>query len=180
MAPRKPIIGVMGPGQTNVHTEPVDKLVELATELGKQIASHDWILLTGGRSLGVMDAACRGAKSAGGITVGILPGPDASDISDAVDIPIVTGLGSARDNVNALSSSVVVAVGMGPGTAAEVALALKARKPVILLATQPEAEKFFISLDASLVHVAENVEAAIVQVKALLATQATEAQAAEA
>ncbi|GLC46025.1 hypothetical protein PLESTB_001026700 [Pleodorina starrii] len=178
MPPRKPIVGVMGPGKTEVRTEPVDKHVDLAMELGKQIASHGWLLLTGGRNLGVMDAACRGAKSAGGTTIGILPGPDALDVSDAVDIPIITGLGSARDNVNALSSSVLVAVGMGPGTAAEVALALKARKPVILLATQPEAEKFFQSLDASLVHVAADVEGAITHVKALLAAkEAAEAEA---
>ncbi|GLI62482.1 hypothetical protein VaNZ11_005113 [Volvox africanus] len=171
MSIRKPIIGVMGPGKTELHTEPVEKHVELATELGKQIASHGWLLLTGGRNLGVMDAACRGAKSAGGTTIGILPGPDALNSSDAVDIPIITGMGSARNNVNALSSTVLIAVGMGPGTAAEVALALKARKPVVLLATQPEAEKFFTSLDASLVHVAADVEGAIVHVKTLLAAQ---------
>ncbi|GFR46608.1 hypothetical protein Agub_g8220 [Astrephomene gubernaculifera] len=171
MAARKPIIGVMGPGRTEVHTEPVDKHVELALELGKQIAAHGWLLLTGGRNIGVMDAACRGAKSAGGTTIGILPGPDAMDISDAVDIPILTGLGSARDNINALSASVLVAVGMGPGTAAEVALALKARKPVVLLATNPEAEKFFSGLAPGLLHVAGDVEGAVTHVKGLLAAQ---------
>ena len=65
-------------------------------------------------------------KSAGGMTIGIVPAADASEVSDAIDIPIITGLGGARDNINALSCSVLVAVGMGPGTCAEVALALKA------------------------------------------------------
>ena len=78
---RKPIVGVMGPGKTETHMDSVDKHVDLAHELGKQIAAHGWLLLTGGRNLGVMDAACRGAKSAGGTTIGILPGPDAMDSS---------------------------------------------------------------------------------------------------
>jgi uncharacterized protein (TIGR00725 family) len=78
MSGRKPIIGVMGPGKTDTSLE---KHIELANELGKQIASHGWILLTGGRSLGVMDAAMKGAKAGGGTTIGILPGPDTSDIS---------------------------------------------------------------------------------------------------
>ncbi|KAG2484863.1 hypothetical protein HYH03_016349 [Edaphochlamys debaryana] len=166
---RKPIIGVMGPGKTDHHTEGTEKQQELAHELGKHIATNGWLLLTGGRNIGVMDAACRGAKAAGGTTIGILPGPDTSELSEAVDIPIITGLGSARDNVNALSSNVLVAIGMGPGTAAEVALALKAGKPVVLLGTQPEAEKFFGSLSAGLVHVASDVEGALAHVKAVLA-----------
>ncbi|PNW78610.1 hypothetical protein CHLRE_09g390050v5 [Chlamydomonas reinhardtii] len=165
MSGRKPIIGVMGPGKADT----AENQLVMANELGKQIATHGWILLTGGRSLGVMHEAMKGAKEAGGTTIGVLPGPDTSEISDAVDIPIVTGLGSARDNINALSSNVLVAVGMGPGTAAEVALALKAKKPVVLLGTQPEAEKFFTSLDAGLVHVAADVAGAIAAVKQLLA-----------
>ncbi|KAJ9519692.1 hypothetical protein QJQ45_013321 [Haematococcus lacustris] len=84
-----------------------------------------------------MDAACKGAKAAGGTTIGIIPGDSGEDVSDAVDILIITGLGSARNNINVLSCAVVVAVGMGPGTASEydvqVALALKAKKHVVLL-----------------------------------------------
>ncbi|KXZ54074.1 hypothetical protein GPECTOR_5g180 [Gonium pectorale] len=171
MASRKVIIGVMGPGTTAAHKESTGAHESLAMELGRQIASHGWLLLTGGRNIGVMDAACRGAKSAGGTTIGILPGPQTSDVSDAVDIPIITGLGSARNNINALSSAVLVAVGMGPGTASEVALALKAQKPVILLGATPEAEKFFASLDAGLVHTAADVEAAITHIKAVLPAQ---------
>ena len=59
-------------------------------------------MLTGGRAAGVMEAACRGAQAAGGLTVGVLPSADGADMSDAVDIPIVTGLGDARNAVNVL------------------------------------------------------------------------------
>src|SRR4028119_2317735 len=115
---RKILIGVMGPGtgasqadQQNAHA------------LGKLIAEEGWVLLTGGRNVGVMDAANTGAKAANGLTVGILPTVEPSGISKAIDIPIFTDMGNARNNINVLSSDVVIACGMGAGTASEVALA---------------------------------------------------------
>ena len=75
-----------------------------------------------------MDEVSKGAKDAGGLVVGVIPTSDRSGCSDAVDIAIVTGMGNARNNINVLSSDVVVACGMGPGTASEVALALKSQK----------------------------------------------------
>lgn len=81
MAQRKPIIGVMGPGKIETDTELVKEHIELAMELGKQIASAGWLLLTGGRNLGVMHSACLGAKMAGGVTIGIVPGLDTLDVS---------------------------------------------------------------------------------------------------
>ncbi|PNH02218.1 hypothetical protein TSOC_011833 [Tetrabaena socialis] len=98
MAARKPIIAVMGPGKTERHTEPVDKHVDLALELGKQIGAHGWLLLTGGRNVGVMDAACRGAKSSGGTTIGILPGPDFTDLS-APSRRFIAAAGAAAGSV---------------------------------------------------------------------------------
>jgi hypothetical protein len=137
----KTIVGVMGPGGD---ATPRDE--ETARELGKLIAREGWVLLTGGRDSGVMEAASRGAKEAGGLTVGILPTADTEGMSTSVDIPIVTGMGQARNNINVLSSEVVFACGLGPGTAAEVALALKANKPVIFVGGHRGTLDFFTSL----------------------------------
>lgn len=124
----KIIIGVMGPGDGASAED-----MRMAESLGKQIARNGWVLLTGGRPAGVMHAASRGAGAAGGTTVGILPGEDPSEASRHVGIPICTGMGSARNNINVLSSTVVVACGSGAGTLSEVMLAVKAGRPLILL-----------------------------------------------
>ncbi|MDI9569302.1 MAG: cytochrome [Pseudomonadota bacterium] len=146
---RRPIIGVMGPGAAT------PELLGLAEELGRLIARAGWITLSGGRDAGVMAAVNRGAKSAGGLTVGILPNGDCRGVSAHVDIPIITAMGSARNNINVLSSDVVIACGMGRGVAAEVALALKAEKKVILLACPAAAQTFFRELGGDLVSVAD-------------------------
>lgn len=122
------LIGVMGPGE-----QATDQDCQVAFELGAQIARSGWVLLTGGRRAGVMDAASRGAKSQAGLTVGILPDPDADQISEAVDIPILTGMGQGRNVINILSSRGVFACGLGPGTVSEIALAIKLQKPLVLL-----------------------------------------------
>lgn len=155
------VIGVMGAG----FATPKDR--ELAYQLGKSIAENGWILLTGGRT-GVMDAASRGAKAGGGLTVGILPNKDTVDMSEAVDIAIVTDLGNARNNINVLSSDVVIACGIGLGTASEVALALKSDRPVILLNQTELTYQFFNSLATNKVFLAEDVERAIALVKQIL------------
>jgi uncharacterized protein (TIGR00725 family) len=133
-----------------------------AYELGKAVATHDWILLTGGRKAGVMDAASRGAKDNGGFVVGVLMGEDASSASDAVDVVIATGMGSARNNINVLSSDVVIACGApSPGTLSEIALALKAKKPVVLLNDDPQAIAFLQKTGEGLLCVADAPEIAI-------------------
>jgi uncharacterized protein (TIGR00725 family) len=123
-----PIIGVMGPGEGASQKD-----IDHAYELGRLIAKQNWILLTGGRNMGVMGAASKGTKHSGGLTVGILPSENKTGISEFVDIPICTGMGSARNNINVLSSDVVVACGTGAGTFSEITLALKAQKPIVLL-----------------------------------------------
>lgn len=128
----------MGPGEQATATD-----LQNAYELGKLIAQQGWVLLTGGRNVGVMDAANQGAKSANGLTVGILPGNNTNDVSESVDLAIVTNLGNARNNINVLSADVVIACGMSAGTAAEIALALKANKKVILLNNDQEGKLFF-------------------------------------
>ncbi|GAP95815.1 TIGR00725 family protein [Leptolyngbya sp. NIES-2104] len=161
----KTIVGVMGVGEQATPQE-----IETAYQLGQQIAQAGWIVLSGGRNVGVMDAVSRGAKSCGGMTIGILPRVD-SEMSSAIDIPIITDMGNARNNINVLSSHAIVACGMGAGTASEIALAIKAKKHVILMTDDREAQRFFRSLNPELVSIAETVENALNQLKVILATQ---------
>jgi uncharacterized protein (TIGR00725 family) len=132
------IVGVMGPAKAR------KKDIENARTLGELIARREWIVLTGGRDVGVMDAAGQGAKQvARSLTVGILPS-SRDRVSKYVDVAIITEMGSARNNVNVMSSHVVVACGLsGAGTVSGVALALKAGKPVILVGATQSEEKIF-------------------------------------
>jgi uncharacterized protein (TIGR00725 family) len=82
-----------------------------------------------------MEAACRGAKRAGGTTVGLLPGMDRSAANPFVDLAIPTGLGEARNAVVVRAADVLIAVGGGYGTLSEIALGLRAGKRVIGLGT---------------------------------------------
>ena len=160
---RKIIIGVMGSG---VKASALDR--QNAYELGQLIAQQGWILLTGGRNVGVMDAANKGAKAANGLTLGILPNSDTSTLSDAVDIAILTDMGNARNNINVLSSNVIIACGMGAGTASEIALAIKANKKVILLNDHQESQGFFKNLSKDSIYIANSSVRAIEMVKKVL------------
>jgi len=136
--------------------------------VGQLIAAAGWVLLTGGRNSGVMHAASQGAQQAGGLTVGILPTADRAMMSDAVDIAVLTDMGSARNNINVLSSQVVIACGMGAGTASEIALAIKAQKTVILLNNNVPSQTFFQALAPETVFVVSQPAAAIAIVKAIV------------
>lgn len=160
---RKTIIGVMGPGK-----QATERDLQNAYQLGYLIAQQGWILLSGGRNVGVMEAANQGAKAAQGLTVGILPSNDTSGVSTAVDIAIVTDMGNARNNINVLSSDVVIACGMGAGTASEIALAIKSNKPVILLNDDLNSKDFFQKLAPKNVYIADSVEQAIALIKNIL------------
>jgi len=128
---RTPIIGVMGGASA---TKQVEKA---AYELGALIAENGWILLNGGRDSGVMRASAEGAKSRGGLTIGVLYGNSKSDANPFIDIPIVTNMADARNLINVLSSDVVVACPGSAGTVSEIAMALKNSRPVILLDFDP-------------------------------------------
>ena len=104
-----------------------------ARRLGGLIAKEGWILLNGGRASGIMEASARGAKENGGLTIGILPGNDPAWASEYIDIPILTGIGLARNYINVLTSEVVVALSGRTGTISEIALALNIGKKVISL-----------------------------------------------
>lgn len=160
---RKIIVGVIGPGRDVGTVE-----IEAAFELGKLIALEGWVLLSGGRNVGVMDAANKGAKAAHGLTVGILPTNDTESMSTAVDIPIVTDMGQARNNINVLSSEVVIACGMGAGTASEIALAIKAQKKVILLGGNQAGRDFFKSLGKESVYLVDSPHQAVDTAKTLI------------
>ena len=137
------IVGIMGPGD-GASADDCDR----AAQLARLVAAEGWILLTGGRSAGVMEAASAAAARAGGLTIGILPGTDWTQASSAVAVAILTGVGEARDNINVLSSRVIFVCGISAGTAAEVALACKAGRPVIFVSAARETIDFFRSLDA--------------------------------
>ena len=104
-----------------------------AYRLGNLIAEQGWILLNGGRNAGIMAASAKGARENGGLTVGILPDDNPHSASPFIQIPILTGMGNARNCINVLSSHAVVACQGGTGTISEVALALKSGRPVILM-----------------------------------------------
>jgi len=95
---------------------------KIAYELGRLIASQGWVLVSGGRE-GIMEAACRGAKSVGGLTIGILPTLDGRDANRYVDIKIPTGLGYARNILVVRASRFVVAICGEYGTLSEIAFA---------------------------------------------------------
>jgi uncharacterized protein (TIGR00725 family) len=125
---QRPVIGVMGPAACD------DQIAEVARAVGRAIAERGAVLLTGGRT-GVMEAASQGARDAGGLTIGVLPGGGAAESppNPYVDVALYTGLGEARNWVNVCSSDALIAIGGGFGTLSEIALALKARKPLVLL-----------------------------------------------
>jgi len=107
---------------------------KLAENVGELLAQQGANIVCGGLG-GVMEAVCRGAKSKGGLTVGILPGQDSSMANPWVDIPVVTGLGEARNVVVVKSAQAVIAIGGSYGTLSEIAHALKKDIPVIGLNT---------------------------------------------
>jgi uncharacterized protein (TIGR00725 family) len=124
---RSVIIGVMGGGSAS------QEALQTAYDLGGRIAGQGWILLNGGRNVGIIAASAKGAAERGGVTVGILPDAQPSASAPHIQIPICTGMGSARNVINVLSSDVVVACPGGTGTISEIALALKHGKTVITM-----------------------------------------------
>ncbi len=164
---RQAIIGVMGGARVSPAVE------HQAESLGRAIADNGWILLNGGRNCGVRAASARGARAARGTTIGILPGPNTDDAAPDLDIAIVTGLSDARNLVNVLSSTVVVAMPGGPGTASEVALALKNGKRVILFGF-PNSPLFAPYQQSGQLSIADSVEEVIRQATDAIETQRRE------
>jgi uncharacterized protein (TIGR00725 family) len=121
-------VAVVGPGEAS----PVE--VESAERVGRGIAQRGDVLVCGGLG-GVMAAACRGAKQAGGTTVGLLPGTDRAAGNQWLTVAIPTGMGELRNGLVVRAADVVVAIGGAHGTLSEIALALKTGVPVVGLNT---------------------------------------------
>jgi uncharacterized protein (TIGR00725 family) len=121
-------IGVIGPHKAS----PSER--ETGFAVGAEIARRGGILVCGGLG-GVMEAAAEGAKSQGGLTVGILPGEDASEANPFIDVPLPTGLGAVRNTLVVRVCDAVIAIRGGRGTLSEIAFALRLDIPVVGLNT---------------------------------------------
>ncbi|MEA2468296.1 MAG: hypothetical protein QOJ57_2422 [Thermoleophilaceae bacterium] len=121
-------VAVVGAGEASADEQ------REAEQVGRGLAQAGAVVVCGGLG-GVMEAACRGAKSAGGTTVGILPGTARDAANPFVDIAVATGLGEMRNALVVRSADALIAVGGEFGTLSEIALALKAGKPVVGLGT---------------------------------------------
>jgi uncharacterized protein (TIGR00725 family) len=119
-----PYVAVVGPGEAS------DQEAWAAEEVGAGLAAAGAVVVTGGLG-GVMEAACRGAKSRRGRTLGILPGDDRSAANGWVDVAVATGMGEMRNALVVRSADAVIAIGGAHGTLSEIAFALRIGKPVI-------------------------------------------------
>ncbi|MDI3280785.1 MAG: TIGR00725 family protein [Bacillota bacterium] len=110
-----------------------EEVAQIAAAVGREVARAGAILFTGGRN-GVMEAACRGAKEAGGLTVGILPGDSIAEGNPYLDVPVTTGLGfDFRSTILIHSSDAVIMIGGCNGTLGELSTAYLNLKPVVVL-----------------------------------------------
>ncbi len=120
------IIGVIGGSQCN------DQDYAAAEKVGKLIAQSGGSVICGGLT-GIMEAACKGATGAGGVTIGVLPGNDVRDANPFVNIPIATGMGIGRNIVIIRTAQVLIAIDGRYGTLSEIAFAMQLNKPVFSL-----------------------------------------------
>jgi uncharacterized protein (TIGR00725 family) len=125
---RVPYVAVVGAGEAS------SQELALAEEVGAGLAALGAVVVTGGLG-GVMEAACRGARSERGHTLGILPGADRDAANGWVEIAVATGLGELRNGLVVRAADAVVAVGGAHGTLSEIAFALKLGRPVVGLGT---------------------------------------------
>ena len=128
MSGPRPLVAVIGGASCT------DDQAVQAERVGKLLAQEGAVVICGGRG-GIMEAACKGAHEAGGLTIGILPGHDLSGANPYLGVAVPTGLGDARNTVVAQAASVVIAIGGGYGTLSEIALARKAGVPVVGMGT---------------------------------------------
>jgi uncharacterized protein (TIGR00725 family) len=128
MPPPRAWIAVVGPGSASAAE------IEAAEEAGAAVAEAGCGLVCGGLG-GVMEAACRGARSRGGLTLGLLPGLDRDAANGWVVVAVPTGLGEARNALVVRAADAVVAIGGGWGTLSEIALAMKTGVPVVGVGT---------------------------------------------
>lgn len=128
MTDDRPYVAVSGGGEAG------DDACRAAEEVGAELARRGAVVLTGGLG-GVMEAASRGAKAAGGLTIGILPSEDRTGANPWIDVALPTGMGEGRNVLLVRAADAVVAVAGEFGTLSEIALALRLGKPVVGLGT---------------------------------------------
>jgi hypothetical protein len=121
-----PYIAIVGPAEAD------QRALALAHECGRLLAESGAVVVCGGLG-GVMDAACRGAREAGGTTVGLLPGSDRAAASPHLTVAIATGLGELRNGLVVRAADAVIGIGGSWGTLSELALARRTGTPVVLL-----------------------------------------------
>ena len=150
------IIGVIGGASVDARAR------EQAFEVGKRIAQSGATLVCGGLG-GVMEAACQGARTEGGLTIGILPGSETTAANPYVAVPVATGMGIARNAVIVRTADVVIAVDGSYGTLSEIAMALNLGKTVVQLGSWslPEAGEVDPSLYLSAKDPADAVQKAV-------------------
>ncbi|MFX0103431.1 MAG: TIGR00725 family protein [Candidatus Hodarchaeota archaeon] len=162
---KKPIIGICG------GHDATPEYLEVAEEVGKLVAEEGWYLICGGLT-GVMDAACKGASSSGGFTIGVLPGGDVTTANDHVKLPIATGVGYARNSIIILTADAIIAIDGAEGTLSEMCYSIVHEKPTIVVSLEDEpVDMGGIRVDkqnSSGLTVVKNAEDAIKEVKKAL------------
>ena len=109
-----------------------DEVLHISRRVGEMLASQGAIVICGGLG-GAMEALAAGVSDGGGVCVGLLPGTSRDDAAEGLALAIATGLGEARNAVLATSADAMIAIGRGTGTLSEIALALRAGRPVVTL-----------------------------------------------
>lgn len=148
-------VAVIGPGQGATDRDLAD-----ADRAGSLLADAGIVVVTGGLG-GVMAAAARGARAAGGTSVGLLPSSDRADGDPAHTVLLATGLGELRNGLVVRAADVVLAIGGSWGTLSEVALAVRVGTPVVAVRSW--------ELPADAVHLAADIEDAVAAVLRRLA-----------
>ena len=156
---RRTAVGVMGGCTADEPT------AAAAREMGRLIAENGWVLVSGGRPTGVMQASVTGAHEAGGLTVGVLYDEDREEAAEGLDIVIPTGMGAARNIINVFSSDVVVACKGTGGTLSEIAMALRFGRPVVLLDFNPGEAFLNAGAPDAIWSLAETPAEAVIQVR---------------
>lgn len=161
---RRVYVAVVGPGE-GASREAMDD----ARAAGRLIAERGWVLLSGGRAAGVMAAAADGVAAGDGISVGLLPGSDRADAAPGLTLALPTGLGEARNAVLVTAADAVIGCGMSAGTLSELALALRAGRPTVLVRADEATIPVLAALGGGPLHAAATPEAAIEWLAARLA-----------
>jgi uncharacterized protein (TIGR00725 family) len=128
---RPTLITIIGKSAKDPRDPVPEKALRMAEEVGRLIAERKGIVVTGGLS-GVMEAVSRGAKSAGGLVIGILPGFDKRDANEFVDIAVTTGMGWMRNTLTVRAADAVIMISGGIGTLNELTVAYELKPTVIL------------------------------------------------